>query len=64
MFRAGIRVGKDRDAADAQPLGRLHDAAGDFAAIGYEDRVEHGAGPLSGGERGASPRTPGVFEAR
>ena len=36
-----VGVGIDRDRADAEALQRADDAAGDLAAIGDQDRVEH-----------------------
>jgi hypothetical protein len=36
-----IGIGVDRDRPDAEPLQRAEDAAGDLAAIGDQDRVEH-----------------------
>ncbi len=38
----GVGFGIDRDGGDAHAARRLDDAAGDFAAIGDEDLVEHG----------------------
>src|SRR5258708_16146744 len=41
MARQAVGVGIDRDGLDAQPPRRLDDAAGDLAAVGYEDLGEH-----------------------
>ena len=40
--RVGVRLRIDRQRADAQFLAGANDAHGDFAAIGYQDFVEHG----------------------
>ena len=42
VARAGVGLGIDGDRGDAHATRGLHDAAGDFAAIGDEDLVEHG----------------------
>ena len=41
MARPGVGLGKHRDRANAHAPGGLDDAAGDFAAIGDQDFVEH-----------------------
>ena len=41
MQRLRVGVGIDRDRAHAQPPRRAHDAAGDLAAIGDQDFLEH-----------------------
>ena len=45
MQRVGVGVGIDGDGPDPQPLGGLHHAAGDLAAIGDEDFREHARPP-------------------
>ena len=42
MHRVAVRLGIDRHRLDAHPPGGLHDTAGDFAAIGDQNFVEHG----------------------
>jgi hypothetical protein len=42
MQGMGIGLGIDRDRADAHAVERANDAAGDFAAIGDQDFLEHG----------------------
>ena len=42
VHRVAVGLGIDRDRSDAQPAERADDAAGDFAAIGYQDFSEHG----------------------
>ncbi len=44
MQRIAVGIRIDRDGGDAQTTGRLDDAAGDFAAIGDEDLLEHQSG--------------------
>ena len=41
MQRIGIGVGIDRDGANAELAAGVHDAAGDLAAVGDQDLVEH-----------------------
>ena len=41
MHRVAVGVGIDRDRRDAHPARRLDDAAGDLAAIGDQDFLEH-----------------------
>ncbi len=48
MHRVAIRLGIDRNRLDTHPLGRLHDTAGDLAAIGDQNFVEHGGAVLCG----------------
>ena len=43
MQRLGVRVGIDRDRADAEQAGGADDAAGDLAAVGDQDLGEHGS---------------------
>ena len=42
MQRLGIRIGIDRDRADAHLPRRPNDPARNFAAIGDEERLDHG----------------------
>ena len=42
MAGAGVGIGVDRHRANAEPAGGSGNAAGDFAAIGDQDLVEHG----------------------
>ena len=42
MAGAGIGIGIHRHRANAEPAGGGGNAAGDFAAIGDQDLVEHG----------------------
>ena len=53
MQRPGIGFRIDGDAADAHPLGGAHDTAGNLAAIGNQERFDHGRSdiPLAGGRR-------------
>ena len=37
-----VGLGVDGDGADAEPLARADDPAGDLAAVGDEDLLEHG----------------------
>ena len=41
VARIGVRVAVDRDAADAEAAQRADHAAGDLAAVGDQDGVEH-----------------------
>ena len=41
MQRIGVGIGIDRDGAQAHAPGRPDDPAGDLAAIGDEDGLEH-----------------------
>ena len=41
VLRIGVGVGEHRDGADAEPARGTDDPAGDFAAVGDEDFVEH-----------------------
>src|SRR6185437_8876362 len=41
MQRGGVGIGIDGDGADAEPLGRAHNADGDFSAIGDEEAAKH-----------------------
>ena len=41
MQRVAVGLGIDRDGLDAHPAGGLDDPAGDFAAVGDEDALEH-----------------------
>jgi hypothetical protein len=43
MQRPGVGLGIDRDRRDPHPPRRIDDAAGDLAAIGDQDRGEHGS---------------------
>ena len=52
--RASRRLGVDRDGRDAHPPRRLDDAAGDLAAVGDQDLVEHGRLALTSGTRRTS----------
>ncbi len=42
MQRVGVGVGEHGDRLDPELAGRFDDPAGDFAAIGDQDLVEHG----------------------
>ena len=46
MHRVAVGVGIDRDRRDPHPPRRLDDAAGDLAAIGDQDFLEHRDVPL------------------
>lgn len=37
----GVRIGIDRNGLDAELLGRCHHPAGNLAAVGNEDLLEH-----------------------
>ena len=50
MARIGIGFGEHRHSANAQATRRLDNPAGDLAAIGNEDFLEHGVSPLSSWE--------------
>ena len=41
MQRVAVGFGIDRDGCDAHPAGGLDDPAGDLAAIGNQDSLEH-----------------------
>ena len=45
MQRVRVGVGIDGDGRDAHLAGGLDDAAGDLAAIGDQDLLEHGLSP-------------------
>ena len=51
VARLAIGVGIDGDGADAEALQRADDAAGDLAAIGDQDRIEHRRQPNQPGVR-------------
>ena len=54
MQGVGVRLGIDGDGANPHPLGGAEDTAGDFAAIGDKDGLEHEAvlaGSCASGER-------------
>ena len=45
--RVLVGIGINRDGLDAEPAGGLDDAAGDLAAIGNQDALEHRAPHLA-----------------
>ena len=53
--RAAIGLGVDGDRAQAEPPRGADDAAGDFAAVGNQDALEHGRPHIRKMPYGASP---------
>src|SRR5699024_4575876 len=47
MQRLGVGIRVNADRHDAEPARRARDAAGDLAAIGDEQRADHGAGLMA-----------------
>ena len=58
MHRVAIRLGIDRHRLDAHAPCGLHDTAGDLAAIGDENFIEHGGQSYAGRARYRSVRAP------
>ena len=61
--RVAVGLGVDGDGAQAQPARGADDAAGDFAAVGNQDALEHGRPHILKMPKGVSPSSGRQVEA-